>query len=173
MIMSERILSSHIYYFYICKRKVWFASRYVGPSYDNEMIQIGKLISEKSYIREKRNVTIVNVFDGSFINLDIMRATEKGIVVGEIKKSSACLKASKMQLAYYLYLLKSLDIEAIGLLLIPKEKKKLKIELTEKLENELQLTIQKVREIIQADLPPEATWNNLCKKCGYVDFCWS
>ncbi|MEO0275138.1 MAG: CRISPR-associated protein Cas4 [candidate division WOR-3 bacterium] len=170
---SERVLPTFIYYFFICKRKLWLASRNIDPCYENELIQLGSLISESSYKRERRQVVIESFMLNLTAKLDLLKTGKKGIMIGEVKKSSSCLEASKMQLAYYLYFLKTFGVEATGILLIPKEKKKIEIVLTPQIEKRLMYTIEKIREIIKKDVPPKVPWRNICNKCGYSYFCWS
>ncbi len=58
-----------------------------------------------------------------------------------------------MQLAFYLLKLKQFGVEATGQLLFPKEKKKITLTLTKELEEELEFTQSKIKEIVQKELP--------------------
>ena len=78
-----------------------------------------------------------------------------------------------MQLAFYLSKIKGMGIEAKGELLFPKEKKKLEVELTSEIENELKDVENNILKIINTELPPKAEKNRFCKNCGYNEFCWA
>ncbi|MGB9913859.1 MAG: Dna2/Cas4 domain-containing protein, partial [Candidatus Kapaibacteriota bacterium] len=71
------------------------------------------------------------------------------------------------------YRLKQMGIIAKGELLIPKEKKKILVELTEELENELLESQKNIFKIIDQEKPPEVKRIIYCSKCGYRELCWS
>jgi len=93
--------------------------------------------------------------------------------VGEIKKSSRFLKPATMQLAFYLYRLRKVGVDVKGELLIPKEKKRISVELTADIENELKDAFHQIKEIMIRNNPPEPVKNKYCKKCAYREFCWA
>jgi len=142
-------------------------SRQLIPWQENPFIEIGKLISEESYKRERKEVHIENMV------IDLLKTEEENVVIGEVKKSSRFEKSAKMQLAYYLWRLKQLGIYATGLLLFPKEKKKISVELTEEIEDELIYAQKQIKTIIQMETPPPLKKIKFCSKCGYQEFCWS
>lgn len=156
-----------IWYYYICHREVWLMSRNLEPYQGNPFIEIGKLISEESYKREKKEIHLENMV------IDLLKTEGKELVVGEVKKSSRFENAARMQLAYYLLRLKRLGIEAKGQLLFPKEKKKIEVILTIELEKELQDAEKEIRKITLLDRPPEAKRIKYCKHCGYTEFCYA
>jgi CRISPR-associated exonuclease Cas4 len=153
--------------YYICHRKVWLFGHKISPTSHNTNLEIGKLIAEESYIRGKKEIQFGSV------KLDLIKEENNTIIVSEIKKSSKGLKAAKMQLLYYLYQLKLKGIFANGRLLIPKEKKKLDISLTDKEEIELLDAISNIEKLIYNKLPPKLNKSSFCKKCAYFEFCWS
>lgn len=156
-----------IWYYYICPREVWLMSRHITPWPENPFIEIGRLLSQECYKRERKEIRIENIV------IDILKSNNGEIVVGEVKKSSKYIKSSKMQLCYYLYRLKLLGIDAKGILLFPKEKKRIEVSLTKDIEDELVNTISEIKNITKLDLPPEPKKITFCAKCGYNDFCWS
>lgn len=163
----ENITGTLIWYYYICPREVWLMSRHLNPSQENPFIEIGRLISKESYMQERKEVRIENIV------LDILKNIDGEVVVGEVKKSSKYEKSAKMQLCYYLMRLKAFGITAKGVLLFPKEKKKIQIELTPEVEEELKKAVADIKAIIEMLIPPPAKKIIFCSKCGYNDFCWS
>lgn len=142
-------------------------SRQLEPYQGNPFIEIGRIISETSYERERRQVRLDNMI------IDLIKSDKQDLVIGEVKKSSRFERAAKMQLAYYLFRLKRLGVEAKGQLLFPKEKKKLEVVLTYELENELRNAEEEIARIILMPKPPEALKNRYCKSCGYQEFCYA
>ena len=159
--MNKRVTGSLINAFYICPRKAWLIAHEFGPEPDNVYIEIGKLIAGEAYRRKGKEVIFEN------IKIDLIKRENKDIIVGEVKKSSKGEKAAVMQLAFYLYRLKQRGISAIGELLIPKEKKRIPVELTSNLENELKQAFCHIKEIISQDNPPEPAKNKYCTHCAY------
>lgn len=142
-------------------------SRQLEPYQANPFIEIGRILSRESYQREKKEIHLENMV------IDLLKTEGEKIIIGEVKKSSRYERAATMQLAYYLYRLKMLGIDAKGQLLFPKEKKKLTITLTDEIEEELSKAQREIKTIIAMDKPPEPKMIKYCKKCGYQEFCWS
>ncbi len=142
-------------------------SRHLNPSQENPFIEIGRLISKERYERERKEVRVENIV------IDILKNADGEVVVGEVKKSSRYEKSARMQLCYYLMRLKSLGIIAKGMLLFPKEKKRIEVMLTPEIEEELKKAIAEIKAISDMDSPPPAKRIKFCPKCGYNDFCWA
>ncbi|GAQ95515.1 CRISPR-associated exonuclease Cas4 [Thermodesulfovibrio aggregans] len=148
-------------------------SRHLEPYQGNPFIEIGRLISEEAYKRDRKEIMLQTPEQTGGMVIDLIKTEGEDIVVGEIKKSSRFEKSAMMQLAYYLMRLKNLGIHAKGLLLFPKEKKKIEIALTEELENELIEAQNEIKRIIALPIPPQPKMIRYCKKCGYQELCWS
>ena len=152
-------------YYFICKRALWLESRRIN--YTNDYMEIGKLIHRKSYAKLKRREVVFS----EKVAFDIVRDGKK-MEVYEIKKSSAAMDASIWQLKYYLYLLKEGGVEARGILLIPREKKRIEVMLEKSDEMELKKIIDNIKRIISSPKPPKPRRIKYCDKCSYHDFCW-
>ena len=83
----------------------------------SDLVQIGKLIDEESYNREKKHIMIDDV-----ISIDFLQNWR---IVHEVKKSKSVEIASIWQLKYYMWILenKGVEIEK-GILDFPKIKKR-------------------------------------------------
>lgn len=165
--MSIKISPTLLWYYYICPREVWLQSHQINPDEQNDLLDQGRLIHETTYDRNKKEVQI----EGA--KFDLIRRKDGEYLIGEIKKSSKFIQSAKMQLAYYLYLLKDKGIEAKGEILIPKEKEKIQVELTPELETEILQTLDLIRGLIVQEKPPLPTRIHYCAKCAYKEFCWS
>jgi len=63
-------------------------------------------------------------------------------------------------------------IEIEGELLIPKEKKRIRIQLTPEKEKEIEKIIEEIKDLISQPKPPEPSRISSCSKCSYFEFCW-
>ncbi len=165
--LDFKITATLIWYYYICHREVWFMARHIVPEQDDNNISIGRLIKEETYVREKKEIRIENIV------IDIIRKENQEIVVGEVKKSSKYKESAKMQLLYYLYILKQKGLNLKGELLFPNEKLKIMIELKESDEKRILEDIANIEKLIQQKNPPKLTKLNYCSKCGYKELCFA
>jgi len=120
----QKVTGTLIWYYYICPREVWLMAHELSSNQEDPFLEIGRLIQEDTYRREKKEITVGNM------KIDLIKRKNDEIVVGEVKKSSRFEKSATMQLAFYLYNLKKRGVDAKGELLIPKERKRIPVELT-------------------------------------------
>jgi CRISPR-associated exonuclease Cas4 len=161
------ITGTLVWYYYICHREVWLMSRQINAFQDNDFLEIGRLIHDESYRREKKEIQ----FDNS--KFDMVKSKNGELVVAEIKKSSRFQKAATMQLAFYLWKLEQKGIPAKGEIRVPKEKIRKIISLTKELKEELKETLQNIKTIIDMEKPNPPQKIKFCKNCSYNEFCWS
>ena len=155
-----------IWYYYICKREVWLIGHGIEPEQDSDYIALGRHIHEIFYRRRKRELTIDNT-----IKIDILPGRR---VIGEIKKSSRYLESARMQVAFYLYYMKKeKGVSMEGLLLIPEERRRIKVSLTPELEEEIERAIEGIERILSMERPPPAVKIPYCRKCAYRSMCWA
>lgn len=161
----KKITGVMVYYYFICKRKLWFFSNNLNMESNSELVGIGKLVDETSYGRERKNILI----DES-INIDFLKDWK---IVHEVKKSKKMDEASKWQLKYYMWVLKNKGVEIEkGILDYPLLRKREEIFLDEKDEQELEIVIEDIKEIISSKLPSDTLNKGVCKKCAYYEFCY-
>jgi len=160
------ITGTLIWYYYICKREVWLMAHGIEPDEDNTNIDIGRLIHETSYKRDKKEIQFDNV------KMDIVTDGDDRVVVAEIKKSSRFEKSATMQLAFYLSKLRDAGVEASGELRFPTEKRREKVELSDDMTRELELACEEIKSIVTMEVPPQPEKLKYCSSCGYRDFCW-
>ena len=160
------ITGTLVWYYYICKREVWLLAHGLEPDQDNPNIDIGRLIHETSFRREKKEIQFDNV------KLDIVTDGENRAIVAEIKKSSRFKKSATMQLAFYLTKLREAGVKASGELRFPTEKRREKVELSNDIVRELEAACDEIKSIVTMDVPPRAEKSKYCSACGYREFCW-
>lgn len=154
-----------VYYYFVCKRKLWFFSNNLDMEHTSELVGIGKLIDETSYDRERKHILI-----DEMINVDFLKDWK---VIHEVKKSKKLDEAAKWQLKYYIWVLrnKGVNIEK-GILDYPLLRKREEIYLTTEEENELMEVLKDIENILNTTLPPYAINKPYCKKCAYYEFCY-
>lgn len=161
----DKITGVMVYYYFICKRKLWYFKNDVNMEHNSELVGIGKLIDENSYGREKKSILI-----DEMINIDFLKDWK---IIHEVKKSKKLDEAGKWQLKYYIWILrnKGVDIEK-GIIDYPKLRKREEIYLTHLEENELMGVLENIKEIINMNLPPPTINKPFCKKCAYYELCY-
>ena len=161
-----KITGLMVYYYFVCKRKLWYFSNNIGLEDENEDIKIGKILDEDSYSKENKHVLIDDT-----INIDFIK---NGSVINEVKKSKKIEDASIWQLKYYLYYLKSKGMDKLtGKIDYPLLKKTVDVELNKEDEEELEKIINEIQEILNEQKPPVLVKQNICKKCAYCDLCFA
>jgi CRISPR-associated exonuclease Cas4 len=111
-------------------------------------------------------------FSAPGMKIDLLTRRDGNLIVQEVKKSSKNLTPGRMQLAYYIHRLRGMGIEARGELLIPKERKRIPVELTPELDREVRETLVEIKRIITRETPPSPVHSLFCRNCAYAEFCW-
>jgi CRISPR-associated exonuclease Cas4 len=163
MKISGSIIQSYI----ICPRQTWLMSRNICGDRYNEFLAIGRLISEKTYERNKKEIDI-----GSN-KIDFIKKDNNSLIIVETKKSSKMIKATEAQLLFYLYSYKNRFREVSGEIRIPKEKKVIEVELTDEKIEYIKKLVEEINSVIDKESAPEKKRIKVCSSCSYLDFCWS
>ena len=163
--MKQRITGTMFYYFFVCKRKLWYHTQDIQLENDHESVVLGKLLDENSYSRDSRNMNINNT-----ISIDFLRDRN---IIHEVKKSKSIEDASIWQVKYYLYYLKERGANVNhGKLDYPLLRESMDIELSEKDINKIREIEREIVEIINTNSVPEKLNNKICKKCAFYEFCF-
>jgi len=75
-------------------RKLWYFAHEIQMEQNNENVQIGSVLDEKSYARDRKHINIDQI-----INIDFIRETN---ILHEVKKSRKIEDASIWQVILYL-----------------------------------------------------------------------
>lgn len=163
--MENRVTGVMVYYYFVCKRKLWYFIHEINMENENEDILLGKLLDENSYKRDDKHINIDNV-----INIDFMKERKE---IHEIKKSRAIEEAGIWQVKYYLYYLKQRGVVGLRAKIdYPLLKKNLVIELTKEDEERLAEVIHDIIILREQVQPPYFTSQKICTKCAYHDLCF-
>jgi len=169
VLSSIKITGTMVAYYHICDRKLWLFSR--GLDFENiapvDNVIIGKLISEKSYKRQKYKE--VHIGDAS---IDFIEFKDQ-VIVHEVKKSPKFQESHIWQVKYYIYLLKKAGFNvAGGVIHYPRQKRKIDITFNEDDTVAIKESIEGIKEIITAPTPPLPVKKVYCKNCSYYEFCY-
>ena len=163
--MEERITGVMIYYYFVCKRKLWYFCHEIRMEAENEDVILGKILDESSYRKNDKHINIDNI-----INIDFISEHKE---LHEVKKSKAVEEAGIWQVKYYLYYLWKRDVKEIkGKVDYPLLKKSVIVELSDKDIEILEKITSEILEIENMDVPPVTANHKLCKKCAYYDLCF-
>jgi len=156
---------TQINYFFVCHRKLWLFTNDIRFEDENEYVQLGRLIDENTYKRNKKQIEIGK------IKIDFI--DNKG-VIHEIKKSNKIEKAHIYQVKYYILTLKNMGVKNVtGEIDYPKLKKRQAVLLEPEDEMEFESIFSGIREILDKSKPPEVVKKTICNKCAYYEFCFA
>ncbi len=160
-----RITGMMVYYYFVCKRKLWYFTNDIQMENTSEAVKLGKMIDETSYDREEKHILIDDT-----IQIDFLQSFE---ILHEVKKSRAVEEASIWQVKYYLYFLEERGIHIeYGVLDYPKIKQREKVFLEEGDESRMVEILAGIRQICRQKKPPVLEEKGICKKCAYYEFCF-
>lgn len=158
-----RVTGVMMQYYHVCRRELWFASRYLEIDRENPAVVRGSWVDESTYSESKRHRKL------GMIAVDLL---QDGRVV-EVKPSSSLTEPAEMQLSYYLWYLKTVaGVERDGVLAHPTERSRQTIELTDERTKKVEDAIRGIHSVITKDSPPPAEEKPFCNSCAYHDFCW-
>lgn len=154
-------------YYFHCKRQCYLHGNRINLENNSENVMIGKALHEAK-LSDNGNTEI------EIENIKIDKITDEYLT--EMKKSDADEEASKWQLYYYLYVLKSKGIYRKGKLQFieknKKDSKTLVLELTPEVEVQLQTFIQEIEKLIESETIPPVLHKKQCGKCAYYEYCY-
>ena len=163
--MDKDITGLMVYYYEVCKRKLWYFANEIQLEENNSNVILGKLLEENTYTRDEKKINIDGV-----INIDFIRSKK---ILHEIKKSNSIEPASLLQVQYYLYYLEKKGLIGLkGILDYPLLKQTVEVNLTNKDRENLDNIIIGIKEILRKESPPALEKNGICKKCAYFDLCF-
>ena len=163
--MKKEVTGVMIYYYEVCKRKLWYFYNEIQMEQGNENVAIGKAIDEETYSRDEKHINIDNI-----INIDFIRS--KG-VLHEVKKSKKIEEASILQVKYYLYFLKKKGVDNIKAKIdYPLIKQSVEVTFTDEDIVKIEDILLDIAKIVESNIPPMLEKNRICKSCAYYDLCF-
>ncbi|WP_040682284.1 CRISPR-associated protein Cas4 [Methanobrevibacter boviskoreani] len=163
----KSINGTQINYYFICKTKLWLFSHNIQMEQESDNVKLGKNLHKNSY--KKENEVLID----NLINVDFIK-NNNPIEIHEVKKTQSMKKSHEFQLLYYIYYLKNEKglNNIVGYLNYPENRKKIKIELTDEKEKELNDVLEDINNIINSNIPKPKK-SRICRKCAYFEFCFA
>ena len=163
--MKKEVTGVMIYYYEVCKRKLWYFYNGIQMEQGNENVAIGKAIDEETYSRDEKHINIDNI-----INIDFI--SSKG-VLHEVKKSKKIEEASILQVKYYLYFLKKKGVDNIKAKIdYPLIKQSIEVTITDEDIMKIEDILLDIAKIVESNIPPMLNKKRICKACAYYDLCF-
>ena len=154
-----------VYYYFICHKKLWYFLNQINMEQNSELVEIGKIIDENTYSREKKQILIDNT-----INIDFIK---NGAILHEIKKTKSIEEAGIWQVKYYIYYLENKGVKNIKAKIdFPLIKESKDIILEEGDKEKLDNVVKEIQKISEMDKAPDKIDSKICKKCSYFDLCY-
>ena len=161
----KEITGMMVYYYFVCKKKLWYFSNQIQMEQNSELVEIGKIIDETSYKNQEKHILIDNT-----INIDFIK---NNVILNEVKKTKSIEEASIWQVKYYMYYLEQKGVENIKAKIdFPLIKETKDVLLNYEDRQALQNIITNIREIINSKKPMDVIQDKKCKKCAYYDLCY-
>ncbi|GIV22465.1 MAG: CRISPR-associated protein Cas4 [Bacteroidia bacterium] len=154
--------------FAACPRQYWFLSRGLRMEPFSELVQDGRLVSETAYPAWPASRKQVRI---GRLKIDGLDPHHKRLY--EVKRAARLVQAHRMQLLFYLWVLEKLGWEGFqGVLLYPREKKRIEVLLTPEGRVAVTKLLRALVAVRRAKQPPPLQKKPFCKHCAYKDLCW-
>ena len=161
----KEITGMMVYYYFVCKKKLWYFANQIQMEQNSELVEIGKIIDETSYKNQEKHILIDNT-----INIDFIK---NNVILHEVKKTKSIEEASIWQVKYYMYYLEQKGVENIKAKIdFPLIKETKDVVLNYEDRQALQNIITNIREIINSKNPMDVIQYKKFKKCAYYDLCY-
>ncbi|MCM8829996.1 MAG: CRISPR-associated protein Cas4 [Candidatus Omnitrophica bacterium] len=166
--MEYRITGTQVAYYIVCKRKLWLFSHGLGMEKFSDFVEIGRVLSEDSFKREKYKEVML----GDSIKVDFLKVGDE-IIVNEVKKSRKLEEAHIWQTKYYIYKIQQTGVKcAKGIIHYPKLMRKIDVVFDDEDRRNMKDAEEKIGQIISMNKPPEVINKPYCKNCAYFEFCY-
>ena len=161
----DLITGTTVHYYVTCKREAWLYAHKIAADQEDENILMGKALAQ---IKEEQ----LPDFGFGHLKIDKVEKRKGHYLITEYKKSLKNPEGAKMQLLFYIYLLKkSLKLRFIEGKVIS-GKKVLYVNGNEENMQKMEELLHEMRHFLALPKPPKAKKIPFCKQCGYRDYCY-
>jgi CRISPR-associated exonuclease Cas4 len=162
---TELINGTLVHYYVTCKREAWLYSRRIHADQQDENIMMGKALAE---LKEKGT----GVTSFSHLKFDKIGKVRGHYLVTEYKKSLKNAEGAKMQLLFYMYLLKKgLKLKKINGKVVS-GKRVLYVEGSEENMLHMERLLHEMEDFLSRNAPPPPKQIPFCQRCGYRNYCF-
>lgn len=161
----KEITGLMVYYYFVCKKKLWYFVNQIQMEQNSELVEIGKIVDDTSYENQEKHILIDNT-----INIDFIK---NSAILHEVKKTKAIEEASIWQVKYYMYYLERKGVKNVKAKIdFPLIKETKVIILNKEDRQAIKEVIVHIQEIINSKIPMDVEQDKKCKKCAYYDLCY-
>ena len=164
MFSKDQITGTLVNYYVTCKREAWLYAHQIHADQEDENVLTGKALAD---IKES------DLQDFAFSNLKFDKLSKQRghYLITEYKKSLKNELAGKMQLLFYIYLLKTgLNLKEVKGKLIS-GKKVILVEDTSENFALVEKILSEISVLANLEKPPKFTQGKFCQNCAYHDYC--
>ena len=164
MFSKDQITGTLVNYYATCKREAWLYAHQIHADQEDENVLMGKALAD---IKES------DLQDFAFSNLKFDKLSKQRghYLITEYKKSLKNELAGKMQLLFYIYLLKTcLNLKDVKGKLIS-GKKVILVDDTSENFALMEQILSEISALANLEKPPKFTSCKFCKNCAYHDYC--
>jgi len=164
MFTPDLITGTLINYYTTCKREAWLYAHHIHADQNDENILMGKSMAE---IKE----TKLHDFPFSHLKIDKLSKERGHYMITEYKKSLKNPEAAKMQLLFYMYVLKNgLKLKQVRGKVISK-RKVIAVEGNEINFQQMQQILEQITELVNTATAPPFQYKKICEGCAYNNYC--
>ncbi|WP_107945453.1 Dna2/Cas4 domain-containing protein [Campylobacter concisus] len=164
MFSKDQITGTLVNYYVTCKREAWLYAHHIHADQEDENVLMGKALAD---IKES------DLQDFAFSNLKFDKLSKQRghYLITEYKKSLKNELAGKIQLLFYIYLLKTgLNLKEVKGKLIS-GKKVILVDDTSENFALMEQILGEISTLANLEKPPKFTSCKFCQNCAYHDYC--
>jgi len=164
MFTQDLITGTLVNYFATCRREAWLYAHHIHADQSDDNVLMGKSMAE---LKE----TKLQDFPFSHLKFDKLTKERGHYMITEHKKSMKNPEAAKMQLLFYMYILKTgLKLKAINGKVVAK-KKAILVEGNDANFSLLEQTLEQITALVNTPAPPPFEYQKVCDNCAYRNYC--
>lgn len=167
-------------YHAVCPRKAWYSMRGLWMEHESDAVRLGRLLDETAYARRHRPALIeATAPDGTALVAKIDGVDLRAGVLHETKRGRAEEDAHRLQLRFYLWVLKLAGVTRAdgapltGRLDYPALRRTEPVALAPEHEAELAAAVAAVAVLARRPAPPERfPRRSFCRRCAFEPLCY-
>jgi len=165
MYPPDLITGTLVNYYATCPREAWLYSRHIHAEQDDENMLMGKTLAE---LKE----TKLQDFPFSYLKFDRIEKRRGHYMITEHKKSMKNPEAAKMQLLFYLYVIKmGLKLKVVNGKVVS-GRKAILVEGNDENMKRMETLLEEMSLFLSQEHPPLADKIKFCKLCAYRNYCF-
>lgn len=160
----RRITGKTVYYYFVCKRKMWYFYNYIEMEAESDLVGIGAAMHDASFGRMDKNVSFA-----AGVSADFLTGWD---VIHEVKKKCSVPAADVWQTKYYIYLARKEGLPVSnGMLHYTQEHTTEEVPFSSEDEAEMARVLEDIKRIVDGPVGGAEKTERICRSCAYFEFC--